>query len=459
MLLGSCDLFPKLAEDDFDTLEDGEFYAHNMRNNSFYKVKAKMLYQGERCEIWAERGSDVTEADAQSIANEYDAVIRPLIVDAFSETDIHIKLPDDTEYEFDDILGFADWKADGDGRLTILLLDIKDNYKEGFNDSYVAGYFYAGNFLSKGKTGSYYSNGRDMIYVDIYPGLEKERRQALATFAHELQHLANYATSELRWERKKGYTDTWIDEGLSAHAEYLYLGENMQDKCKWLNDDRNTIDKGNNFFVWGNYKGNPYASLDDYATVYLFFRWLYLQADAEYQAEIFRDVVYSPESDYHAITAVAKKINPAWASWESLLQAWFAANYNPKDAAYGYKGDPYLQETIKVNPIGGNSTPLFPGEGVYSIISGQSPSGNDGNIRYVNLNDMLLTFNANANNSGARENGSLTGVAPALSRTATEDAHTKRRTGPYVIDARDIIGRDEEKNLTEARRARGTRRF
>jgi len=464
VMLASCYLLPDFT---MQILEEGSFYAQDMKTKDFYKVRAEMMCEGRKCVVWAEKGSGITRVQAQTIADEYDNKIRALIVDAFSEKNITYTYKDQ-KYYFNDILDFANWLTGRDDKkLTILMLNIRDGYKNPREDTYVAGYFYAGNFLSEGKipNTSSYSNGRDMIYIDTDPGWKDRREQTFVTFAHELQHLVNYVTSVLLdddpADKKFKYTDVWIDEGLSAYAEYLYLGENPNDKCEWLIDSRNGIENGNNFFVWGNHKDDQFAILDDYATVYLFFRWLYLQANAGLQPRIFRDITNSTYSDYQAVTEVASKINSSWSDWETLLRTWLAANYYPDNAVYGYKGDLYLQEGhggknssfkgIRVNHITGNEIALYPGEGVYSIIDGQYPNVNVGNIRYQKLigngRDVLLTFNANTNNSEASETGSLTGVSSALfvSRTAAENAQTTNITGPFVIDAQDLLGRGGDK--------------
>ena len=465
LLLASCPDFNLKYDNKLpDTLEEGSFYAQDMKNKSFYVVKAEMLYKGEKCVIWAETGSGVTVTDAEKIANKYDNKIRSLIVDTFGEKYFSYRLNSNgVVYDFDDILIFANWLTGrDDGRLTILLLDIKDGYRNE-SDTYVAGYFYSGNFLEKGKNKSgsniYYSNGRDMIYLDTNPGLKNYSEQVYETFAHELQHLVNFATT-VRINRQYSM-DTWIDEGLSAYAEYLYLGKNPEDKCLWLNDPRNTISTGNNFFVWGNH--GDIAIMDDYATVYLFFRWLYLQAGAVtgLQSRIFFDISNSPHPDYRAVTDVAKEINPLWEDWETLLRTWLAANYFPKNP-YGYTGDEELQKVVKVYPIANKTIPLYPGEGVYSIIDDSYSAVNAGHIRYAGLtahtNDIntvspynenaLLTFNANTSNSKTTksEEGSLTGVpVPAASPPADDSRSAAKRTGPYIIDAWDMLGRDQNK--------------
>jgi len=408
-----------------------------------------MLHSGAKCVIWAEKGSGVSKTMAKTIADEYDKKIRPCIVNAFSEKNFAFSYKG-AKYQFSDMLDFANWIVGrNDKKLTILLLDIQDGFIDPREDSFVAGYFFSGDFMPKGKNedsgGGYYSNARDMIYVDTYPGMKDQPTQAYATFAHELQHLVNFVTC---FWLGKGNTDVWVNEGLSAYAEYLYLGGNPRDKCGWLLDDRNTIKTGNNFFVWGNHKDKPLANLDDYATVYLFFRWLYLHADAELQSRIIHDIANSSFTDYRAVTDVAKNIDPAWSDWETLLRTWLTANYYPQNL-YGYTGDNELRAILKIDPIAveGNTLSLFPGEGVYSIINGNYSTISADNIRYKEISsNILLTFNANTNNSATSEDGSLTGVSPSItvSKTAAENPRHGKWSGPYVIDAQDILGRDRD---------------
>ena len=462
ILPASCLLFPdfgfKPPDENFDILEENSFYAQDMTNEEYYKVKAEKLYEGAQCVIWAEKGSGVTLEQARTIASEYDGKIRRKIIDAFSEKNFTFTYQNE-EYYFNDTLDFANWLVDGsDGKLTILLLDIQDGYKNPRTDSYVAGYFFSGNFYSQGKIAGteHYSNGRDMIYVDTDPGLRTETRQTYATFAHELQHLINFVTT-VRLGRTN-LMDTWVDEGLSSQAEYFYLEENPQEKCEWFSaDPKGTIAEGNNFFVWGNHGNEPLAILDDYATVYLYFRWLYLQADTGLQSNIFYDIITSSYFDYRAVTAAAGNINPSWHNWENLLRTWFAANYYPENP-YGYTGDRELQDIVKINPIKRYTISLFPGEGVYSIIDGSYSFTNVRNIRYAGLGntgviniaspyteDVLLTFNTNTNKSAWPEGGSLTGVPVSPdSQTARDNARSIERTRPYVIDAQDILGRKQD---------------
>jgi hypothetical protein len=452
----------------------------NMETGKYYTLYAEQLAEGNKCVVWAEIGSGVTAVLAQQVASEYDNKIRPMIVGAFGEKNITEDFNNNISYKFDDILDYANWLADGnDKKLTILLLDIKDGFKNPNTDPYVAGYFSPVNFFESGRVeisgGVHYSNGRDMIYIDTVPSLENESEETYATLAHELQHLINFVTSyrHRMEETDMGLTlftmDTWIDEGLSAYAEYLYYGKNPPDKCEWFSEDpKGTIAKGNNFFVWGNHSDARSAILDsvildDYATVYLFFRWLYLQANDNLKSRILLDIETSKYYDFRAVTDVVDS------DWETLLKRWLAANYDPRNSDYGYKDDPYLQKNIKVKPIGEAEISLYPGEGVYSIINTDLTRDKTGNIHYAGLRsniipgpsfspdtaDVLLTFNANTTSyiingntisEPAPETGSLTGVPVPASRQQARAVQSSIN-GSYRIDARDLLGRNRERKL------------
>jgi hypothetical protein len=104
--------------------------------------------------------------------------------------------------------------VDGDGRTDVLLYDIQDGRGDG---SYVAGFVTGADLPPSGP-----GNGRDVLHLDSNEGIFRRGViGALATAAHELQHLIhlNYSTSE----------ETFINEGLSEYAEIMngYEGRSM----------------------------------------------------------------------------------------------------------------------------------------------------------------------------------------------------------------------------------------
>jgi len=443
ILLCSCDLLGGIIG------SAGNFWASNFETNKDYRVTAVLLWEGIHCNVWVETSSGINVTQAWQIAEEYDNYIYPRMLEAFGIDDVEYK-----GEKFSNIMEFADWLGDQDGKLCILLLDIKDGYHPVTKRSYVAGYFWSGDLL--GVDGS---NGRDMIYIDTKPGLEKPEnfKEAYKTFAHEMQHLMNYATSIARG---RSNMDTWIDEGLSSAAEWVYSGEYSADRIDWFvkngRDDNITkglIDQGNNFFVWNNRRNeSQYAVHDDYATVYLFFQWLRLQSQG---TGIYRDIINSSKNNHEAVVSAMSKYSGFSSDWQTLLKTWLAANYiNAGSGDYGYMNDLELKDVKIPFPSSINvNVSLAPGEGVYSIAKTvPNLTGQGENIRNAYLTSVLsdnylpdsamLTYNINTNwRIGAAELGKTTGV-PVLS---DKSALVHRRSafsenqGPYRIDAGEML--------------------
>jgi len=430
------------------------FWAQNTETNAFYQLTADLLAESQNCKVWVERGSGVNDDVAASMARAYESKILQKMLNTFS-----IKQP---YYENGVLLGkntmeLADYIGDGDKKLSILLLDIKDGFSPGVNDSYVAGYFSYWNF-----TDNQCSNLCDMIYIDTYPSIPGSEASN-GTFAHEMQHMMNFVSSALyRSTSSSMYSmDTWIDEGLASAAEWLYHGKQVENKIDTYNSDYSgLVQLGNNFFVWDNWSNiSPYALLDDYSTVYLFFQWLRLQAGT---SNVYYDIITSSNYDYRAITSVASKYMSGqnYSDWGTLIKTWLAANYiNASSGPYGYKGDGALRNIhAKTMPSGYNNVSLAPGEGVYSVTNNFAmPSGKQ-NIRYAGLNrsgnvsdtetfpgGALLTYNANSNNNGGTESGITTGIAASHEMADVElsrSAAGNNFKGPFAIDARDMLRRN-----------------
>jgi hypothetical protein len=337
-----------------------------------------------------------------------------------------------------------------DGRIALLLLDIKDG--AGAADSYTAGYFDP-NDMSKGSV-RFPSNKRDMLYLDVVQG-GPQREDFYATIAHELQHLIRY--SAYLPGGTNASPDTWLNEGLSLSAEYVYWTERKKTDVlkKYYVDSFNGIGReskipdGNNFFVW---TSDEYV-LDEYATAYLFFQWLRIQADND--IEIYKDIIASiPESrkgGYQAVLDAAKKhIDPKLDSWEALIRSWLLANYvqapdkTGKRGLYGYNGEFPDLKTLASNK---QEIRLYPGEGAYSILEGSpfTPAGGGPHIKYAGVSEdgrlfetgpytgtRLLTFNSNNENGRVGgdpepEVGYLTGKGdPPVSGRSSRQA-----SGPY----------------------------
>jgi len=468
------------GNDDSEKYPTKKFWALNSsaETSTFYQLTAEKLTENSRCEVWAEKGSGVTKETAILIANEYADNIYTKMMDNFGWED-DIPLYDNKGNiigcEKMDTMETAHFYATNDlnnTKLTILLLDIKDGYKPGVNDSYVAGYFFIYDLLAELLPPGYKSNNLDMIYIDTNPGLNSEKMsEAYITLAHEMQHLMN-STSSITYrvkDRTLYVMDTWIDEGLSSAAEQVYSGEHSMNRVEWfkLNGDgknsKGKIDEGNNFYVWNNRvtKSEPYPILDDYATVYLFFQWLRLQSSDD----IYKEIIMSKNYDNQAVVNAFNKIQTSgsnYSDWESMLKDWLMANnINSSSGRTGYSNDPAFKD-IKAPyaPEGKKTLGLYPGEGVYSYsISNPSVSPKK-NIKYEYIidNKTLLTYNANLTNDDENidsliENGAITGKkppAPAASIVITGSINLKQGSsqisGPFPIGMGDVIRMNKPNN-------------
>jgi hypothetical protein len=437
------------------TLLPGNFWANDFKTNRNYRVDAELLVQGTYCTVWAEKGSGVDQASAKQLADVYDKKIYNDMIDAFN---VNKSFPFNGG-TYSNVMTFADAVGDGNGKLCILMLDIRDSYNGTTNKSYVAGYFTPWDLFNE--TGS---NRRDMIYIDTNPGfIGDNREKAYKTLAHEMQHLMNFVASIAVRSTSSGNTitslsmmDLWIDEGLSSAAEWLYMGEHTEDRYKYVNDDESgLIKKGNNFFVWGNRDDEDvYGIMDEYYTVYLFFQWLRLQSNED--IGIYKNIISSPHSDYRAVTYSAYNKND---DWGALLRDWLAANYiNDSSGRYGYKGDSVLSN-VKFPLADGGSTSidLWPGEGVYSYVNSSYPipSSSPAGISYTGLKDktvipsgsisaggVLLTYNADTNIKGSVKSGEITGaVKPSISivKSVFPGSGSGVLSGPYPVGAHDVL--------------------
>jgi hypothetical protein len=381
-----------------------------------------------------------------NLVSEYDNKIRPKLLEVFSVQG-PIKDPEAGEVVAQNTLDWADYLGDGDGKLSILILGIS---KDPNGNSLVAGYFMPHNFYAKTDTREpiyEFSNESDMLYISAHLLGTSDLN---TTLAHETQHLMNFANSTLfrryydeewgMWDFHQ--MDTWVDEGLSSAAEYVYLEQHNKERLYWFNDlggipsaRGSKIREGNNFFVWGE-RAEANAILDEYATVYLFFQWLKLQSGGTNQ--IYRDISTAKTFHHQAVVdAIRGKGNyntkpyletdPNLA-WATLLKDWLVANAmttadfdkypngtTASSLRHSYMKNPLLSTiTTAYYPQEASSTVyLYPGEGVYSWTNTaktfQKPS--DKNIRYTGMkegaemvegasqaNGVLLTYNINTAN-------------------------------------------------------------
>jgi hypothetical protein len=269
-----------------------------------------------------------------------------------------------------------------------------------------------------------------------------------------MQHMMNFATGIITRApyNDTWLMDTWIDEGLSLTAEWVYSGSNIDGRLNWYNAGASgtRIRTGNNFFVWDQYGDD--SVLDDYATAYLFFQWLRLQSGGS--TAIYRNIIGSRYSDYNAVVNAMN----GYKDWPTRLKTWLAANYiNAPSGPYGYMNDSALRNVrARTIPSGISSVNLYPGEGVYSATNSSGTTPNPGiNIRYAGLSKspddvddtatfasgVLLTYNIDTNQANRTEAGTTTGIAASIDIITESLSVQVTLSGSFFIDAKDMMRR------------------
>ena len=204
------------------SLEQRNFYAYNFSTGNSYPVEAELKAENSQVLVYLEKGQNIPESILLSTANEFSSKILPALTSAYG-----------TASDFDN-----------NGQVILLLLDIRDGYRG--RGSFIAGYFYPRDLYR----GVPYSNEGEILYIDINPGLnlrsgsrEEELQEFYSVIAHELQHLVH--------EGHHGYTELWINEGLSMAAEELYRGERLGSRTYYyFHGGSSLIASGNNFLTW-----------------------------------------------------------------------------------------------------------------------------------------------------------------------------------------------------------------
>lgn len=292
------------------------FYAYDLVRNTKIKIKAKLRKIGKHCYAYVEVGRNVSAANIDKIVSNFDNKV----------------------YPYDRAMFGTEWSPgiDGDKRITLLMMDIRDNYNPSRgNRGFTAGYFYAGDEYSRRKSPG--SNEREMLYLDIYPGKAGDIN-FLSTMAHEFQHM-------IHWNHDpKEYT--WVNESLSQLAPYLCgYGHPNQVYSFIKNSD-------NNMCAWSNE-----TMIANYGQVYLWAYYLSTHVGTTDKAhkEFIRTMVDQKSHGMSGLTAAIKKQkikNTAPKLFRSFCVANYLNDSSTDRGIYGYdKGLAKLaiKPTIKVS--------------------------------------------------------------------------------------------------------------
>lgn len=103
-----------------------------------------------------------------------------------------------------------------DNKIFIFLVDVQDNFAEG----YVAGYF------DHRDIDGLFGNQKPLFFMDINPGepgnASDKANSFYRTLAHEFQHMVSFSR---RIGKKIRAQERWLDEGLSMYSEFIFSGQ------------------------------------------------------------------------------------------------------------------------------------------------------------------------------------------------------------------------------------------
>ncbi len=235
-----------------------------------YTTTAVKVGEGEHCYVYLEKGMEgaVDESAIEEFVGQFDNVIYPSVRNAFGSE--------------------PSPGVDGDPKIYILLMDIKDGYSGG---SYIAGYFDPYNEYPESIAAS--SNEKEIFFMDVDPG-NPSGSTFRKVLAHEFQHM-------IHWNLKDN-DDTWLDEAMSEIAPY-YAGYGPNyGRVMTFEDGTNRSDS---LTDWPDN-----ADLKDYAVVYM---WAQYMVD-RFPDNVFRNILANDNTGMESVEEYLKS---------HKLKSWF----------------------------------------------------------------------------------------------------------------------------------------
>lgn len=282
--------------------DEKDFYAYDYNSNSFYSLNSTCRAVTERTYIFVENfewdNDNVTQTALDNFIEAFENSTPPTSVDPtkgiFALDSTYFGQPSD---------------IDNDNHITILILDIKDDYDE--TGIYIGGYYNPND-----QSTNAYSNKMDMIYIDSNPG-NPESEYALATVAHEFQHLIHH--------NMDADEATWVNEGCSEYAECI-CGYGLRSPKYFLdNPDRSLV-------TWS------YGTdvLGDYAKVALWTAYLGEQFGVDFMPVLVAEQDRGKTGVTNALSTYGSTM-----TCDSVITNWVIANFldDPSlaNGEYGYK--------------------------------------------------------------------------------------------------------------------------
>ncbi|MCF7803583.1 MAG: T9SS type A sorting domain-containing protein [Candidatus Marinimicrobia bacterium] len=206
---------------------------------------------------------------------------------------------------------------DGNGKIVILLIDVRDNYKPGEGGNFIAGYFDPADQTNQS------GNRSDILYIDTNPGLQSGNfLNTMMTAAHEMQHLIHFA-----YDRDE---ELWVNEGLSEVTAHLFglPGRNFSHFLGSPSRNLTTFDQ----------------SIEDYTKVGLWTLYLYTQ----YGTNVLRQITHNPGNGTDALESVFSANGIP--GFKRVFTNWSVANVGHAYLEPAVAGDTYKYGGFTIGP-------------------------------------------------------------------------------------------------------------
>ena len=328
------------------------FWVYNFASDQFERVPAELKAVGSVSYIWVAT-SELVSPPGTSNPPHIDSVVVQKMLEAL-ETKTPAASKDSTKgivvldrqyFGNPPNIGSNFTKGAGDGKTHFLICDIKDSWTPTAGGSYIAGFFYNVD-VDPFTSAVNYSNRRDMLYIDSYPGIflnnTRDPERPLGTLAHEFQHLIhwNYDPSEV----------SFFNEGLSEYASYV-CGFGLRSPAGYFGNTNIAL------LGWS-------STLEDYSRGAL---WTLYLAE-QYGDTFIRDFVQNP---LEGITGFESSLSQAGisSSFPTTVSDFYVANVlqnRSVDPAFGYRdtiaaeGRPRLFKNVLGPVASGSRTNLAP---------------------------------------------------------------------------------------------------
>ncbi len=409
----------------------------NLVEGTFYLTTVSKVHTGNSCVVYVEKGQEavVGKDNYSHIAANFD--------------DVYTKITENFAPSSD---------VDNNGKVILILLDVKDGYVTGSSQGYVGGFFYSYNSLSPEEIDpSFRTNHADILYIDTNPAIMQSEQSdpseplklIFMTVVHEFQHLCNFNQNQLL-EVPGNDQAKWIDEGLAECAAHFYFKKPLTDtRIRFFNEigtSCNSFSSGHVSLVdWNKNTDDSCLQFGDYAISYLFFLYLWSQTGTPDDCSIFKDVINNSDEGFTGLSNViqAKLSNDIVQVYENFL----IANVLQHDSGkYGYNwaltwendyGHTVTEKLYPPSLEGISSAQLKPFSFIYlnyqKPITEVSPTDYGSNIRYVGIpGNQTTDFDAPYNvTSTLFKPGTL--IAWNSSKSFSEGNYPTQSSGPGVV--------------------------